>query len=213
MFNRFLFPSLIVVLCACNNPAPGGMSGEVQNGQPKIEVSGSDKQKMELSVDGSIVTKDPTPLISSAFMGSRLILSYMSEKDDIQFSVSAHMAELVAGSYQVYNCKAASECDETAPDNNQNATYGPYPKNPLPPASAFRIAYYAPKLGLKPLTLVISSVKDEAQPGNPYKTRRIEGQLTGDLAHVEQEQGGYAWHVAGNTTKIIGSFSVLCSMR
>ena len=71
----------------------------------------------------------------------------------------------------------------------------------MPAMNLFRIAYHAPKLGLKPLTLIISSVKDKQQAGNSYKSKRVEREFSGDLANVEQEQGGYEWHVVGKTTR------------
>ena len=37
--------------------------------------------------------------------------------------------------------------------------------------------------------------------------------FSGILAYVEQQAGGYNWHIAGKTTQIKGSFSLLCSMR
>ncbi|HEY6901046.1 MAG TPA: hypothetical protein VI233_10400 [Puia sp.] len=140
------------------------------------------------------------------------MLGYLSEKDDVQFTVSAYMQDLKEGSYQVYDCNSASECNDQVPDNNQTVLYGPSVKDPVPPSNLFRIAYYAPKLGLQPLTLVITSVKDEQQAGNPFKTKRVEGHFSGGLAAVEQEKGGYEWHVV-KATKVEGVFSVICSMR
>lgn len=93
------------------------------------------------------------------------------------------------------------------------AQFGPYPKDPMPQLNLFRTAYNAPKLGLQPLTLIITSVTDEQQKGNPFKTKRIEGQFSGSLAYIEQQQGGYDWHVVGKTTQINGNFNVLCSIR
>ena len=180
----------------------------------KEDRSGDDAaQIIELVIDGNKKTVDPAPVISSAYTSSHLVIGYLSDKDDIQFSISAYMQDLKNGSYQVYDCKSASECNEKAPDNNQIALFGPYPKDPMPPLNLFRTAYNAPQLGLKPLTLVITSVTDEQQAGNPLKTKRLKGQFSGILAYVEQQQGGYDWHVVGKTTQINGNFNVLCSIR
>jgi hypothetical protein len=176
--------------------------------------SGGDiDQKIELVVDGNKKTVDPAPVISSTYTSSHLMLSYLSDKDDIQFTISAYMQDLKVGSHQVYDCKSASECNEKVPDNNQIALYGPYPKDPMPPVNLFRVAYYAPKLGLTPLILVITSITDEQQLGNPFKTKRIKGQFNGSLAYVEQQQGGYDYHVVGKTTRIDGNFDMFCNIR
>jgi hypothetical protein len=175
--------------------------------------TGDSAQKLELLVDGITKTADPAPVLVTTYTSAHLMLSYMSDKDDIQFGINAYMQDLKPGTYQVYDCKSASECNEQVPDNNQIAMYGPYPRDPMPPLNLFRIAYTAPKLGLTPLTLIITSITDEQQAGNPYKTKRIVGKFNGDLAYVEQKQGGYDYHVVGKTTHINGNFSVLCSIR
>ena len=202
MFNRSLSLLLALSLLSCKDSTTKGN-----------QSSDDTAQKMELVIDGNKKTGDPTPVISSAFTSSHLVLGYLSDKEDIQVSISAYMQDLKIGSYQVYDCKSASECNENVPDNNQIAMYGPYPKDPMPPLNLFRIAYYAPQLGLKPLTLIITSVTDEQQAGNPFKTKRIKGQFSGTLANVEQEQGGYNYHIVGKTTQINGDFNVLCSLR
>lgn len=170
-------------------------------------------QKIEFQIDGNKKTADPAPIITSAYTGAHFMLSYMSGKEDMQLTISAYMQDLKTGSFQVYDCNSASECNETMPDNNQIAMYGPYPKDPMPPLDLFKIAYTAPKLGLKPLTLTITSITDEQQAGNPYKTKRVIGKFTGDLAAVEQDHGGYEYHIVGKTTHIDGSFTMLCSIR
>ena len=202
IFNRSLLLLLALSLLSCKESTTKG------------DLSGGDvAQKLELMVDGNKKTVDPTLVILSTYTSSHCMLSYFSDKDDIQFSISAYMQDLKIGSYQVYDCKSASECNEKVPDNNQIATYGPYPKDPMPSIHLFRTAYYAPKLGLTPLTLVITSITDEQQAGNPFKTKRIKGQFSGSLADVEQQQGGYDWHIVGKTTRIDGNFDMFCSIR
>ena len=134
----------------------------------------------------------------------------MSEKDDIAIAISAYMTDFKIGTYQVYDCKSASQCDENMPDNNQIALFQPYPKDPLPSISLSRIAYFAPQLELKPLSLTITSLTDEQQLGIPYKTKRIKGQLNGSLAYIEQTKGTYDWYIVGKTTKIEGNFDMFC---
>jgi len=100
MFNRSLSLLLILSLLSCKDSTT---KGNLSNGDIP--------QKMELVIDGNKKTVDPTPVISSAFTSSHLLLGYLSDKDDIQFSISAYMQDLKIGSYQVYDCKSASECD------------------------------------------------------------------------------------------------------
>ncbi|THU38286.1 hypothetical protein FAM09_16555 [Niastella caeni] len=201
IFDRSLFLLLTLSFLSCKESTT------------KENRSNGD-QKIELMADGIKKTLDPAPLITTAYTNSHFMLSYLSEKDDIQFTISAYMQDLKPGSYQVYDCKSASECDdEKVPDNNQIALYGPYPKNPPPPVNLSRVAYYAPRLGLKPLTLVITSITDEQQLGNPFKTKRIKGQFNGSLAHVERQQGGYDYYVVGKTTPIDGNFEMFCTIH
>jgi len=202
LFNKSLPLLLTFSLLSCKEPT-------TKENRPDGDIP----QKIELIIDGNKKTADPTPLISSAFTSSHFMLGYLSDKDDIQFSISAYMPDLQIGSYQVYDCKSPSECNEKVPDNNQIALFGPYPKDPMPPLNLSRIAYNAPQLALTPLTLVITSITDEQQKGNPFKTKKIEGHFSGSLAYVEQQQGGYDWHIVGKTTQIDGSFNVFCSIR
>lgn len=197
--HSLLALSLIALLFGCNGAG--------------TNKKGDATQQLSLSVDGDKKTADPAPVISAAFTSGHLVLGYLSEKDDVQLSISAFIQDLKAGTYQVYDCKAASECNESMPDNNQMTLYGPYPRDKMPAPNLFRIAYNAPKLGLTPLTLTIASVADEQQAGNPFTTKRIQGQFNGSLAYVEQQPGGYDWHVVGKPTEVKGSFNVLCSMR
>ena len=202
IFNKSLSLLLILSLLSC-----GGAT--TKENQSTEDIA----QKLELVIDGNKKTADPAPVISSAYTSAHLMLGYLSDKEDIQFSLSAYMQDLKIGTYQVYQCESVSVCDENAPDNNQIALFGPYPKAPLPPLNLSRTAYNAPKLGLSPLTLTVTSVKDEQQKGNPFKTKRVEGHFSGSLAYVEQEQGGYEWHVVGKTTQVNGNFNVFCSIR
>ncbi|MBO9632427.1 MAG: hypothetical protein J7578_04870 [Chitinophagaceae bacterium] len=179
----------------------------------KTQLNRGSAPSVELKVDGVKKTEDPAPVISSAYTSSYLLLSYLSEKDDIQFSISAYMPDLKPGTFQVYDCKSASECGDKMPDNQQTALYGPFIKDPMPALNLFRSAYYAPKLGLSPLTFTITSVTDEQQAGNPFKTKRIQGKLNGVLAFVEQQSGRNDWHIVGKTTQIEGNFNVLSSIR
>jgi len=204
LFNQSLFLVLILSTLSCKGPTAKG------NGNG----SASDlTQKITLLVDGTKRTTDPEPVISSSFTSTYFLLGYLSDKDDIQFSLTAYMQDLKIGSYQVYECISVPECTGPVPENIQKALFGPYPKDPMPALNLFRSAYNAPSLGLKPLTLVISSVTDEQQAGNPFKTKRIKGKFNGSLAYVEQQQGGYEHHIVGKTTQIDGEFDVICSMR
>ena len=202
MLNKALIPLLTLSLLSCKGPAS------------KEDKAGSDTgQKIEILVDGTKKTLDPSPILTAAYTGAHFVLGYLSDKDDLQFSISAYMPALQVGSYQVYVCTSPSECGEKVPDNNQFAILGPYPKDPMPPLNLFRSAYTVPKLGLTPLTLIVTSITDEQQAGNPFKTKRVKGKFSGSLADVEQQQGGYDWYIVGKTTRTEGSFDLLCSMR
>lgn len=202
IFYKPLSLLLALSLLSCKGPA----SEENRSGE---EVG----QKIELMIDGNKRSLDPAPIITAGYAEAHFMLGYLSDKDDLQFTITAYAQDLKTGSYQVYDCKSASECNENVPDNNQSAFYGPYPKDPMPPTNLFRVAYYAPKLGLKPLTLVITSVTDEQQAGNPIKTKRVKGKFSGILANVEQQPGGYDYYIAGKTSQVEGSFDVFCSIR
>jgi hypothetical protein len=201
MFNKSLLLLLVLSQVSCKESA-----------SKEKRYAGDNTQRIELKIDGNKRPLDPTAIISSTHTNAHLMLLALSEKDDIQLGISAYMQELKIGSYQVYDCKAAGECDDKMPDNNQFAIYGPGVKNQVPSVSLSRTAYYAPKLGLKPLTLVISSIADEKQAGNPFMTKRIKGQFSGNLAYAERQKGGYDWFVV-KTTQVDGSFDLLCNIR
>ena len=54
------------------------------------------------------------------------------------------------------------------------------------PVNLLRTAYNAPELGLKPLTLIISSVTDEQQAGVPFTNKRVKGQFNSLMAYVKK---------------------------
>lgn len=93
-------------------------------------------------------------------------------------------------------------------DQNQDISFGPYSKYPSPPLNLYRIANNAPELGLKPLTLTITSVTDEQQQRVALKTKRVKGQFDGILAYAEKQ--GTEWKIVGKVTKIKGSFIMFC---
>jgi hypothetical protein len=178
--------------------------------------AGSSVQEFELIIDGVKKSLDKTPLIVPIAVYGKSIfnLSYLSEKDDIQFNIKAYIPELKTGSIQVYDdASAVSEYNENMPDAHyQTAFLAPYPKNPMPPISLSRAAYFAPKLGLKPLTLNITSITDERMEGDVYPSsgsKRIKGTFSGVLAYVERQEGGYEYHVV-KTTQVEGIFDVFC---
>jgi hypothetical protein len=128
----------------------------------------------------------------------------------IPFIGKAHVLLLNTGRYQ-FGKKIISGYESEKSDTSiLRHANKPMPR--WPSIHLFRTAYYAPKLGLKPLTLVITSITDEQQAGNPFKTKRIKGQFSGSLADVEQQPGGYDWHVV-KTTQIDGNFDMFCSIR
>lgn len=170
-------------------------------------------QSEEISVDDKKYALSQDDIVTMGYVGqTHLAFALLSEKNDIQFMFSAFLTELKPGIYQVWNCKGPSNCIQEMDDKNQEVLFAPYPKNPLPPIDLSRIAYDAPESGLKPLTLTITSVTDEQQPGVPVKTKRIKGQYNGILAYVEKQDNG-DWKIIGKTTKIEGKFDMYCSIR
>lgn len=171
------------------------------------------KQIVEISVDNKKynITTDAISTINYVG-GTHLGFVILDEKNDISFVISAFMTDLKSGTFQVCDCKSASTCTREEDDNNQTALFSPYPRIPMPPQNLSRTAYNAPELGLKPLTLKISSVTDEQQVGNPFKTKRLKGQFSSVMAYVEKQQDGN-WKIIGKTTNIEGKFDMYCSIR
>jgi len=169
-------------------------------------------QTLELTVDGIKHTFGQNDILLMSHVGQEgLTLSAMSEKKNIQFSFFVYAGDLKPGTYKVYNCKGPSICEKDLAHENEDVIYGPYPKDPMPPLSSYRIAYNAPSLGLAPLDLVITSVSDEQQQGNPWKTKRVKGEFGGTLANVEKQDQN--WHIEGATTKVAGKFDLYCTIR
>jgi hypothetical protein len=151
-------------------------------------------------------------VLTMNYVGNQhLQLAVMSEKEDLQLTMVCYMTELKAGAYQVYSCKGPSECPDEKAAQQQDVLLGPYPKDPMPPVSMFRIAYQAAALGLQPLSLVITSVIDAEQPGSPWKTRRVKGHFEGKLADVEKKD--IDWQIIGKPTQLSGEMDMYCSIR
>ena len=121
------------------------------------------------------------------------------------------MPELKPGAYQVWDCYGDSDCTKEEDDMNQSTVVGPYPSVPMAPLNEFRTAYKSTNLGLKPLTLTITSVTDEQRAGVIFKTKRVKGHLSGTLAYVEKLPNR-SWKIVGKTTTIDGKFDMFCSV-
>ena len=176
-------------------------------------ITPASNQFVEITVDGKKMQVSDESVISFTFIMDHLLgVAIMSEGNDFQFAITSWMAELKPGTYQVFDCKGPSECDQEAESHGELAMYAPYPKDPPRPFSETRIAYRSAPLGLSPLSLVITEVKDEQQAGNPWRTKRVVGTFKGTMAYVEKDDA-WQWHVIGNTTRVEGKFSVFCSIR
>lgn len=142
-------------------------------------------QTVEIAVDGKKYHLSSEDILTLTYVGqTHLGFGILSEKNDMQFMFSAFLTELKLGTYQVWDCKSASSCDQEMDDKNQTALFGPYPKDSSPPISLSRTAYDASELELKPLTLIITSIADDQQSGVPFKTKRVKGQYSGTLVSL-----------------------------
>ena len=180
--------------------------------QTTSDTGTADPDKVTLVIDGKNYTMGKDAVLSLHYVGQEhLMLGVMSEKEDLQLSIICLMKELKAGSYPVYSCADPSECPDGIDVKQQHVLFGPFPKNPMPPVSTSRMAYQAPKLGLQPLSLVITSVADDQQAGNPWKTRRVKGHFEGKLAYVERKDAD--WQIIGKPTQLSGEMDMYCSIR
>ena len=170
-------------------------------------------QTVEISVDNKKYNLSAEDVFSMSYVGqTHLGFVILSEKNDISFMFSAFMTELKPGTFQVWVCKSASSCTQEEDGMNQSSIFAPYPKTPMAPLNLSRVAYNSPELGLRPLTLIISSVTDEQQAGVPFKTKRVIGQFSGVMAYVEKQQDNN-WKIIGKTTNIEGKFDMFCTIR
>jgi hypothetical protein len=180
--------------------------------QTTSDAGTENPDKVTLAIDGKNYTMGKDAVLSLHYVGQEyLILSVMSEKEDLQLAITCLMKELKAGTYQVYACKDPSECPDGMDTQQQDVLFGPYIKDPMPPVSTSRTSYLAPKLGLQPLSLVITSVTDDQQAGNPWKTRRVKGHFEGKLAYVERKDAD--WQIIGKPTQLSGEMDMYCSIR
>ena len=168
--------------------------------------------RITLTIDGKKYTMGEDAVLSLNYVGGQhLTLAVMSEKEDMQLSIVCFMKELKAGTYSVYSCKGPGECTDAMDSQLQDVLFGPYPKNPMPPVSTSRTAYQAAALGLQPLSLEITSVTDDQQPGSPWKTRRVKGHFEGKLAYVERKDAD--WQIIGKPTQVAGEMDMYCMIR
>ena len=204
--------NLLLTLLTCSLFSCG-QSGVNTNIPTKVISYNQDfTQTVEITIDDKKYNLSQDDIFTMSFIGEKhLVFGFLSEKNDIQLTVSAFVTALKPGTYQVYKCREASNCTQEMDDQNQEILFGPYPKYPTPPVNLYRIAYNAPEAGLKPLTLTITSVTDEQQSGVALKTKRIKGQFDGILAYVEKQDT--EWKIVGKVTKIKGSFDMFCTIR
>ena len=180
--------------------------------QTTSDAGAANPDKVTLTVDGKNYIMGKDAVLSLGYVGQEyLMLSVMSEKEDLQLAITYLMKELKAGTYQVYTCNDPSECADGMDTQQQGVLFGPYIKDPMPPVSTSRAAYLAPKLGLQPLSFVITSVADDQQAGNPWKTRRVKGHFEGTLAYVERKDAD--WQIIGKPTQVSGEIDMYCSIR
>jgi hypothetical protein len=198
--NALLYFSFILssLLLACGSTSDNG------NDNPQ-------QQSLHISVDEKPYTFSSADIITLNYVSNtHLVFSALSEKQNLSFSFSAYLTELKPGTFHVYTCHTPSECSSVESDQNQHVILAPYPTNPLPPVQLSRMAYNAPSLSLLPLTLTITSVTKEQQPGVPYSTNRVKGTFSGILAYGEVQDNG-TWIIVGKSTSLEGTFDLLCA--
>ncbi len=205
----------LILLCAF--VLPGCNIKTETSHAPEINTTNVDfVQKFEFRADEKTITIEQADVVSMTYMAPTLMCSASGEKKDFQFLFQVYTSGLKPGTYMIYDCtnQTPSVCIKDADEHGkQEAFFGPHVKTPMPPNSAFRFAYNAPSLGLSPMSLTITSVTDEQQPGNPWSTKRLKGVFKGTLAYIEDQGEGKGWHIAGKTTVIEGSFDLFCNIR
>jgi len=188
---------LLIAICSCgdkkNDPSP-------QTYLPIV----SDK------IDDNTYKLDEDDLVTMSFVDGHVMLSILSEQNDFQVGISAYQAELSAGVMSVFDCFLPSECNQDDDAKNQFFVYGPYIKNPPPPASEGRSAINAPSLDLEPATFEITEIENKQLPGSYWKTKYVKGHFEGLLAYVERHDE--TWHVVGKKIFVEGDFEMYCSI-
>jgi hypothetical protein len=176
-------------------------------------------QKISFKLDNvpvplsATVTNKGDDIYTSNFVkqNEKFGISIMSERNDFKFAFAAQMTELKVGTYQVFKCIAASECDETESKWNQYVGISPYPKKDgTLDESKIKLGHKIPKLGLSPITLTITKITEEQPLGSGFKTKKVYGVFSGNLANVASKD--YNWSVVGPTTKIECEFELYCTV-
>lgn len=199
------------IFLGCHSNSEPASYYEITEGNDKVDQV--ENQEVRLQIDSKKILISSEDLISSSYVNqSHMVFSVLSEMNDLSFSFSANMKELKPGTYQVFDCKSASECSTEEDDLLQYVVLAPFPSTPMPALNLSRIAYKSNALGLQPLTLTISKVEDKQQEGMPFKTQKVSGSFSGVLAYVEQQKN-QQWKIVGDTRKIEGEFSVYCAVR
>ncbi|WP_207534840.1 hypothetical protein [Desertivirga arenae] len=169
-------------------------------------------QSFEIKIDGKLIKMQPdvptdgTVVLSSFVQGSErnsLAITATHKSEDFQFGIDLRqIPNLIPGKYPVFKCyEAGTECE----DNYQSALIGRFPSSEAALLSG-KLAYQAPKLGLKPLMLTISEVNDAYWEG-VGKVKKIKGTFEGTLARLERK--GEVTIIA-ESTKVEGSFDLYC---
>ena len=172
---------------------------------------------LTLVVDGHSQTLSSAPadeVVTAGIIGGsgHFSLSGMSKSKDVSFAIICRTGPLRAGgTYAVYTClRPTSRCDNEEREHagSEGAVITSYPTG-TPPAG--ELAYNAPELGLRPLTLRIESVTDENVPG-VGPTKRVKGAFEGTLADVEGIPGTHDYRVVKRVA-VAGVFNSWCVTR
>jgi hypothetical protein len=171
------------------------------------------KSSISLTVDG--VTTTYAGLedgVSSVYDVEKFwTLNFSSDKKGYDFGLYLNRP-LTVGTYQIYNCKTGPnrvECDDDRYEKIEFVKYGPHLREPFNHEEV-KSAYSIAELNLSPVTMVIKSITDYAEPDNYIPAKRITGTIAGTLAHVRKTQTAAPWHeIVGKAIIIEGSFDVV----
>lgn len=196
-----------------------------KNQIPNPDVSEiSEAQTFEIVIDGKPHTMEPDKpregqTVMAAIVQDRsLLLSAMDKSAD--FSFTAHVetenkAPLGIGEHPSFECRIIPDCDK---GQREDALIGsaitPFQKGEQFNAVDIKQAYKAPAIGLSPLTVTITSLKDANWPG-VGKVKRVKGTFKGTLAHIESQpdSGTNQPRVVGPLKQVEGKFGMYAMLR
>jgi hypothetical protein len=208
---KHLFNSSLLALCAASISFL--MSCDSGNEAPKDQ--GGDPQSFEITINGKSITMDPDKpedgliVMAATVTGTEggLVLSAYNKTEDFLFSMIVQ-EQPTTGSFEVFSCHNLDDCEN---DKQQTAMLSVYPTGNPPALTDSKLAYKSQKLGLQPLTLVLTSVKDAYWPG-AGPSKRVKGTFEGRLATIDRN-GNHEPVIVGEMVKVEGKFDLYCLIK